>query len=186
VLARPSLREAAPSPTVLEAACGSANDYRRLDSCGIAPLIDYSGFDLCEKNIANARALFPKARFQTGNVFSIDAVEKSFDLLFLHDLLEHLSVQGIEVAVREVCRVTRQAMCVGFFQMHEFPEHRVRPFEDYHWNTLSMERMRNLFRQQGFEAQVIHVSTFLRQQWGCDYTHNPNAYTFILRAAEGI
>ncbi len=48
-----------PSLSVLEPACGSANDYRFLDAYGLARLVDYTGFDLCAKNIENARALFP-------------------------------------------------------------------------------------------------------------------------------
>ena len=56
----------------------------------------------------------------------------------------------------------------------------VRPVEDYHWNTLSVERMRELFAQHGFEGQVVHIGSFLRWATGCDQTHNPNAYTFLL------
>jgi len=58
---------------VLEPACGSANDYRFLDTFGIARLLDYVGFDLCEKNIVNASGMFPGVRFKVGNVLEIDA-----------------------------------------------------------------------------------------------------------------
>jgi hypothetical protein len=39
-----------------------------------------------------------------------------------------------------------------------------------------------LFAAQGFEGSVLHVATFLREQVGCEETHNPKAYTFLLRA----
>jgi hypothetical protein len=68
-----------------------------------------------------------------------------------------------------------------FFKMDEVPEHRVRPVDEYHWNLLSMERMKGLFAGCGFGAQVLHIGTFLRQQLGCEQTHNPNATTFFLR-----
>jgi hypothetical protein len=32
--------------SVIEAACGSANDYRYFDRYGLAPLLSYTGFDL--------------------------------------------------------------------------------------------------------------------------------------------
>ena len=48
---------AAPFFYVL-AACGSANDYRFLHSCGVADFLDYTGYDLCAKNIQNARGIF--------------------------------------------------------------------------------------------------------------------------------
>jgi ubiquinone/menaquinone biosynthesis C-methylase UbiE len=167
---------------VLEVACGSANDYRFWDRYGLAPLLNYTGIDLCQKNIENARALFPTVQFKTGNVFEIAAEAKAYDYCVLQDLLEHLSLEGMEKAVDELCRVTSEGMCVGFFQMDERPEHMVRPAEDYHWNLLSMSRMKQLFADRGFVSQVIHVNTFLLQQFGWGEMHNKNAYTFFLKA----
>jgi SAM-dependent methyltransferase len=173
---------ASPRWRVLEPACGSANDYRFLAACGIARRIDYSGFDLCPKNIENARALFPGVDFATGNVFEIAGPDNAYDLCFLHDLFEHLSPEGIQTAAKEICRVTRRGICIGFFDMDEIPSHQIRPLEEYHGNTLSMSQMRALFAAGGFSAQVLHVGTFLRRQLGCGQTHNPNAYTFVLEA----
>ena len=73
-------------------------------------------------------------------------------------------------------------MCIGFFQMDETPEHLVRPIEDYHWNLLSMSRMKQSFARHGFASQAIHVSTFLVEQFGWGETHNNNAYSFVLSA----
>lgn len=175
---RPSLLGARPA--VLEPACGSANDYRFLDAYGIARHLEYTGFDLCPRNIENARGLFRGVRFELGNVFEIAAPDKEFDFCIVHDLFEHLSPEGLSTAVREVCRVTRQGLCIGFFNMDEISEHVVRRVDEYYWNRLSMARIRESFAGHGFQAQVIHIGTFLRQI-GCEETHNPNAYTFILR-----
>ncbi len=176
-----ALRDEQPQRiSVLEPACGSANDYRFLEAFGLARLIEYMGFDLCEKNIENARAMFPEARFETGNVFEIRAPARAYDFCFLHDLFEHFSTRGMAVAVQEVCRVTQRGLCIGFFNMDEIPDHLVRPTGEYHWNTLSMEQMRAQFAQHGFAAQVLHIGSLLKGRCGCDRTHNPNAYTFAL------
>jgi ubiquinone/menaquinone biosynthesis C-methylase UbiE len=164
---------------VLEPACGSANDYRYLEACGIARLIDYTGFDLCEKNIANARTLFPQVRFKVENVFEIAAPDQSFDLTFVHDLLEHFSIAGLERAVAELCRVTRHGLCVNFFQIEEMPDHIVRPIDDYHINTLSLAKTEELFSRHGFLVQPLHIGSYLRHRIGCRETHNPHAYTFL-------
>lgn len=164
---------------VLEPACGSANDYRCLASCGIARLIDYTGFDLSAKNRLNARGLFPDAKFEVGNVFEIPAADGAFELSFVHDLFEHLSPAALPVAIRELCRVTRRGLCAAFFQMDEIPEHIIRPVEEYHWNTLSLNRTQALFAEQGFGVQPLHIGTYLRWRTGCAETHNSNAYTFI-------
>jgi SAM-dependent methyltransferase len=169
-------------PQVFEPACGSANDYRYLHAYGLSRFLDYTGLDLCAKNIENARALFPETRFERGNVFELAAPDEAFDFSFTHDLFEHLSPAGLHAAIKEICRVTSRAICVGFFNMDEIRDHVVRPVDEYYWNTLSMARMRDLFAQHGFAARVWHIGSFLRRQLGCDETHNPNAYTFVLRA----
>jgi hypothetical protein len=172
-----------PPLTVFEPACGSANDYRFLHSFGIARFLDYTGIDLCSKNIQNAEALFQDPHFEQGNVFEINAQDNAFELSFVHDLFEHLSTEGLQIALKELCRVTRRAICANFFQMDEIPEHVVRPTDEYHWNLLSMDQIKNLFAAHGFFGQIIQIKSFLGQEFGCDYTHNPNAYTFILYRA---
>ncbi|MBI2949168.1 MAG: methyltransferase domain-containing protein [Verrucomicrobia bacterium] len=169
---------------VCEPACGSATDYRFLHSFGIARLVDYVGWDLCEKNIRNARAMFPGTRFEIGNVFEVEAPDKTFDLCLVHDLFEHLSIVALERAAGEICRVTREALCLGFFNMHEEADHIVRAVEDYHWNTLSLGWTSALFEQQGFAVQPVHIGTLLKWRFGCEETHNENAYTFFATAAE--
>jgi SAM-dependent methyltransferase len=166
--------------SVLEPACGSANDYRFLHAYGLTRFLDYTGVDICAKNVENARAQFPQARFEMGNVFELSMPDQAFDLCFVHDLFEHLSLEGLDIAIREVCRVTRRGLCVGFFNLDEIPEHIVRPTEEYHWNTLSLSRMKQAFASYGFTARVLNVGAFLRQHFGAEETHNANACTLIL------
>lgn len=172
--------QTAPRLRVLEPACGSANDYRFFARFGLARHLDYSGFDLCEKNVLNARALCPEADFQVGNVLDMKQAGQSVDVVVVHDLFEHLSPAALEQALTEVIRVTRQAMCLSFFQMHEEPEHLVRPVDEYHWNRLSLPRVRERLESGGFTVQAIHLDTFLMRQFSGEPTHNPHAY--VLRA----
>ncbi|OHB76813.1 MAG: hypothetical protein A2Z25_04000 [Planctomycetes bacterium RBG_16_55_9] len=167
--------------SVLEAACGSANDYRFIDAFGIGRLLDYTGFDLCEKNIRNAKQMFPAAHFKVGNVLEIDAQDKAFDCCFVHDLFEHLSMRALEVAIAEICRVTRNGICVGFFNMYEGDRHVVEAVGDYHWNKLSVAETKAAFERYGIVVDVIHIDAFLRSKFGCSDTHNKGAYTFIIR-----
>jgi SAM-dependent methyltransferase len=166
--------------SVLEPACGSANDYRFIEAFGIARLLDYTGFDLCEKNVRNAKLMFPEARFDVGNVLEIDADDKAFDYCFVHDLFEHLSIEAMEAAIAEICRVTRQGICAGFFNMHEDDRHKVRVVGDYHWNKLSMARTKATFERHASAIQVIHIDRFLASKFGCRDTHNKGAYTFVV------
>ncbi len=167
--------------SVLELACGSGNDYRFIESFGIARLLDYTGFDLCEKNISNAKEMFPDVRFEVGNVLEIESPDNAFDYCFVHDLFEHLSVEATEAAIAEVCRVTRQGICVGFFNMHEADEHTVEIVEDYHWNKLSAGRTREVFERHASAVEVIVIDKFLASKFNCGDTHNKEAYTFVIK-----
>ena len=166
---------------VLEPACGSANDYRFIEAFGIARLLDYTGFDLCEKNISNAKQMFPETRFEEGNILEIDAKDNAFDYCFVHDLFEHLSIEAMEVAISEICRVTRQSLCIGFFNMHNGDQHTVKTVGNYHWNELSAARTKVIFEHYASVVEVIHIDTFLSSKFGCSDTHNKGAYTFVIR-----
>ncbi|NGO39791.1 class I SAM-dependent methyltransferase [Limisphaera ngatamarikiensis] len=165
---------------VLEPACGSANDARFLDRYGLLRIFDYTGFDLCPANVANARALCPRGRFLEANLFELPFPDRAFDLAFLHDLFEHLSPRALPVAARELCRVVRYGLCLHFFHMDEIPEHVVQPLGPYHWNLLSLDQTWNLFAREGFHGVPIHIGSYLQQRTGSPRTHNPAAYTFLL------
>ena len=165
---------------VLEPACGSANDYRFLECYGLTRFLDYTGVDLSESNIANARRLAADGKFEIGNVFGLEYEDQSFEAVYVHDLFEHLSILGLEQAAAEICRVARQAIAVSLFSMHEGQKHLTRVVGDYHCNTLSLGRTRPLFERHGFSVQVIHLSTLLEWELGCGPYHNPNAYTLLL------
>ena len=168
----------ADRPTVIEAACGSANDYRYLAGFGIAPHIDYRGFDLCEKNIANAREMFPGADFRCGNVLDIDADDRRFEICVFHDLLEHLSIDAMAQATAEVCRIADRSVLAHFFQMHDAPEHLVRTKDDYHWNRLALGKVAELFAAGGFDlVRPVRIADLLAARFGDAPTHNEYAWT---------
>ena len=187
---RAALSQARAQPiSVLEVACGSANDYRFLDSYGVARFLNYSGFDLSADNIANARDMFPQADFQRGNVFDIPRPDESVDVVLVFDLFEHLSLEGLEVALDEACRVARRGLVLNFFNVEDIAEHRHHPVAErrYHWNTLSLKRLTASLtaRSKGVETVHIHamaVDTF--RSYGVFDSFlddlNPNLYTFLV------
>jgi SAM-dependent methyltransferase len=173
--------------SVLEPACGSANDYRFLHEYGIAGLLDYKGFDLSERNVENAREMFPAVPFERGNVFDVSEPDASFDYVLVSDLFEHLSLEGMEAAAAEVFRVSRRGVLAHFFNMAGIPRHIARPMpaRSYHWNTLSVGRMRDLFRGYSRRVEVTHVHEWLTRTYSgyAELTPfleacNPSLYTF--------
>ncbi|MHC4248884.1 MAG: methyltransferase domain-containing protein [Planctomycetota bacterium] len=178
-------REPGRRVPTLEMACGSANDYRFFGAFGIARFLDYVGVDLCEKNVLNAREMFPDVPFRVGNAMEIDARDGEFGLCIVQDLLEHLSLEAMERAVAELCRVTRRRLCVGFFNIYDRDEHTVRPVDDYYCNELSLERTREAFEREGFAVEAARVGDLLASRFGCGETHNDGACTFIAERRPG-
>ncbi len=172
--------------SVVEPACGSANDYRYIDAYGISRFLEYKGFDLSAKNVANAREMFGEGRFEVGNVLEIEAGDGAYDYCFVHDLFEHLSLEAMEVAVGEVCRVTRRGICAGFFNMYEGGEHVEKVVGEYHWNRLSAARTREMFERPGWGVEVIGIDAFLKSRFGFEDTHNKGAYTFLVKREDEL
>jgi len=165
---------------VLEPACGSANDYRCLNSFEISAFLKYTGFDICEKNITNALSRFPNVDFQTANVLEMPFEENSYDYLFVHDLFEHLSPIALEAALAEICRVTRKQALLSFFNMRDIDRHLAQSCGLYHWNVLSLKRIRKALTKLGCLTDVVHIDSFLRDNYRCDDYHNKEAYTIIV------
>jgi SAM-dependent methyltransferase len=179
-------REALSTPpgtrlSVIEAACGSANDYRAFAAYGVGAHLDYTGFDLTEANVANAREMFPDVDFRRGDVQDIPAADGSYDWAMTSDLLEHLSPQACNRAIDELCRVSRAGVIIIFFIMSDVEEHTVTPRRSYHVNELSMERIRDRFVGQGLTPEFVHISGMLKERFGFDDYYNRRAWSMVAR-----
>jgi SAM-dependent methyltransferase len=172
----------APSISVLEFACGSANDYRAFADYGIARFLDYTGIDLNKTNIANAKRNFPDVNFRVGSILSLPEADRSIDYVIGFDILEHLSLEAMQTAVDEAVRISRRGLYFAFFRMEEIPENVDDPRGNYHINRLSAPRMREQMTQKFTSAQVMHMPTLLTDDYGYTHSYNRKAFTLI---AEG-
>ena len=167
--------------SVLEPGCGSANDYRFLDSFGAAKFLNYTGIDICQKNITNALRRFPDVSFEVDDIMRIAAGDNTYDYSFVHDLFEHLSIPAMELSLRQLSRVTGKQACLCFFNMADIPEHIIKPNGLYHWNTLSLCKVCDTLKDAGaFDIDIVHIDTFLKENYDCTDHHNKNAYTLII------
>jgi len=173
--------------SVLEVACGSANDYRAFAECGLAARIDYRGIDLSEKNVANARRRFPSVAFDVGDVRDLPFDDEEHDYVVASDLFEHLPISGMERALSEAMRVARRGLALTFFNMHEGPEHEVRPTRLYHWNRLSRPLIEERLRRRFPSIRVVPIAAWLSDRYGYAHSYNPRAYSiFALRDPDAV
>lgn len=164
--------------SVLELACGSANDYRYFDRYGLAQHLSYTGVDLNDKNIANARRRHPGVDFQVQNVLDLPFPDRSYDYVLVFDLFEHMSIEAMEQAIGQACRLADKGMVLTFFSMADTPEHKVEPVRTYFWNVLSSTKIRQLIEDQFGPVQAIRIRDLLRDDFGYGGSYNQNAWTF--------
>lgn len=177
-------RRALPAPAgtrlpVLEVACGSANDYRFMDAPGLAGHLDYTGLDLCRKNIANARRRFPGVRFIEGSALSSGLAARSRDIVFVHDLLEHLSGPAIEVCLGELARIARDEIWIHLFQATPAPAHEIRPTAAYHVNRISLPAAAATLREHGFEVEAFFIGHWIGEKFGVPDHYNSAAASLL-------
>lgn len=175
--------------SVLECGCGSANDYRFWDAYGIARFLNYKGFDLSEDNVANAREMFPDVNFECGNIFNIREKDESFDYVVVFDLFEHLSLEGVEIALREACRVARRGLVLNLFNVSDIAQHVSNPVPErhYHWNTLSLRQISDSFATHARKVEAVNIHRLLCGKYGSEGLYdsflmdvNQNLVTFYL------
>jgi ubiquinone/menaquinone biosynthesis C-methylase UbiE len=167
--------------SVLEFACGSANDYRSFVESGLARLLDYRGVDLTPKNIANARRRFPGISFEVGDITALPYPDGSCDCVIASDIFEHLPAGAIEQALDEAARLARDTVVLTFFNMADIPAHEIREKGAYNWNTLSRSRVVERLGRHFRAVEAISVARFLADRFDYPRTYNRNAWTVVAR-----
>lgn len=135
--------------------------------------------DLNDANIENARSRFPGVDCEVGNVLDLPYDDQNFDYVVVCDLFEHLSLEAMEQAVREACRLARRGVIITFFSMADQPEHTVQPVRSYYWNTLSKPRLQELLENDFGPVEAIRIRRLLREEFGYRRSYNKNAWTMI-------
>jgi SAM-dependent methyltransferase len=174
--------------SVIEFACGSANDYRAFVDYGLARFLDYRGVDLTAKNIANARRRFPGVQFEVGDVVNLRYPDDAVDVVIASDLFEHLAVDVMDRALDEAGRLARHAVVLTFFNMLDIPDHVIRPKGAYHWNRLSRPRVEAHLSRQFGSVSATPIATWLAEQYDYTHSYNRGAWTIVAtddRSTEG-
>jgi SAM-dependent methyltransferase len=169
----------APPLSVLEFACGSANDYRAFADYGIAQFLDYTGIDLNDTNIANAKRRFPDVNFRVDSILSLPEADHSIDYVIGFDILEHLSLPAKRAAMDSAVRICRRGVHFAFFQMGEVPDDVSKPVRRYHVNLLSAPRMREYMGEHFDSIEIINVKKMLMSDFGAEHSYNRGAFTLL-------
>lgn len=119
-------------------------------------------------------------------VLATDLPDGSFDCLYCHDLLEHLSLDALECALAEMFRIARTDILLHFFNGKSSGDHEVIPVGRYYRNRLSMTRIAAFFERLGATATVLEMDRWLREKTGSPAYHNPHAFSLLVEKASGL
>lgn len=131
-------------PKLLDIGCGAGNYFGDFKLSRLNEFITYEGIDIAEKNIFIAKRLYPKIKFEIGNIISLPLPNSSYDIILVSHVFEHLSTDFLDNAINEAIRVTKDLLIINFFNEKDVPEHIVRRVRACHWNTLARERIKSL------------------------------------------
>ena len=146
---------------LLDAGCGSGNFYESFSKTGMFPFIDYVGIDISRKNIQNCRELYPGVRFEVGDIQLLPFPDQSFDVVLASRVLEYLPITGMEQALRELMRVSRDAVIINFFCERDSNDHVEREVLRYNRNCISKIRLLEFLRSFPLAIQMLdHYGPF--------------------------
>lgn len=166
---------------VLEIACGSGNDYATIQDIGLSGHITYAGFDISWKNIQNARARFPGVNFFEASILNSGLPDNGVDYLFVHDLIGHLSPDGMEVALREIMRLVRKEAWIHCYNVIDADRHDVRPLSPYFRTRISATKLTASLEQAGADVETVSISALLDRKFHFVPEYTGTACTFIAR-----
>ncbi len=175
---------AAERISLLEIACGSGNDFKAIRDFGLAEHVAYSGLDISWKNIANARDRFRGVDFFEASILDSGLPSGSFDVIFVHDLLGHLSPEALEVALAEIMRITRREAWLHCHNVADIDHHEVHPFFSYYRNRLSLSGLvASLERAGAADVTIVPISAMLERKFGFTPEYTASAGTLLVRKA---
>lgn len=95
--------------SILEIGCGFGRNIKFLIDNGVIPK-KITGVDISQKMLKKAKQYINTSdvRLVISDIHKLPFSDKSFDLVLLHGILMHVSKQNIEVALKEVFRVTNK------------------------------------------------------------------------------
>jgi len=162
-----AVEQLGPSPiTILEIGCGSANEYEGFVATGIAQNLIYTGIDISERNIDNARRRYPEVDFKVGDILTDDFDERSYDVVLMKDVLEHMSLQACHFCLDRAISISRFIVLIAFFNEDAMAtEHTIQPLRLYHWNRYSRCRLLEHLSSPRLQIEIDEVPESLLKEY---------------------
>lgn len=150
---------------VLDVGCGSGWMWENFKKKGIK--INYKGVDLTRDFIEGARIDFPEVWWEVQDARDLREVNKSFDVVTLYHVLEHIPYPGWKDAIKEAVRVARKLVIVTIWRglVEESSDHEMDMYDDiekYDYlrariaNYIGKDELFDLFKELEFEDIPHH------------------------------
>ncbi|MCP4450104.1 MAG: hypothetical protein GY809_01475, partial [Planctomycetes bacterium] len=102
------------------------------------------------------------------------------DYVFVHDLFEHLSPCGLDLALDQVMQLAHKQAWLHFFNLTDIEQHDFRQVGTYYWNTLSLRQIKETLSAYTSRIEVISIPTLLQAKFAWNQYHNQEAVTLLV------
>lgn len=96
---------------VLDVGCGAGCMYDYLKGTGV----EYTGIDLSKRSLSVFKKHHPEAEIYCATCFDLPFTDNLFDTVFCLMFLEHLHPKEYPKAIREMTRVAKRQVVIGWF-----------------------------------------------------------------------
>ncbi|MBF8296091.1 MAG: glycosyltransferase [Bacteroidetes bacterium] len=97
---------------VLDLGCGPGAMWRHLEA--YKPRLTWAGVDITPEMVAVAQSRFPSVPVYQADAAQTPLASKSFDVVLIRHMLEHLPVDTFNGVIREAMRLARRAIAIDF------------------------------------------------------------------------
>lgn len=127
--------------SILDAGCGVGN----LFDCLKEFEIDYTGIDISKPSLDEFKRVHPKVNLHHGSCIDLPFESKSFNIVVIAHVLEHLHPNEYSIALREASRVAKEVILISWFKPPRHFAHITSP--TYYTNQYDIEEVKNIIWQ---------------------------------------
>ncbi len=153
-------KEFLPQGNVLEIGSGGGRDARELISMGY----EYTGTDISEGLLTNARSMLPNAKFLKMSVYNLKFPKNTFDGFWASAILLHIPKDRINDALNKIRSVLKQGG-VGFISLKEGQGEKVETETQRLFTYYQSGEFKEILVNIGFKVLYERRKDFPKTKW---------------------
>lgn len=126
------------------------------------------GMDILEETfqIAKNTSYFNKVRFEKGNLLNMKYQNQSFDITFCLNLLHHIHIKDLEIALNELSRVTKSYLIIEIRNKKNilnlsYTKFKLNKYKNLPTNTNSIMEINEILEKSRFKLEKVECKNHI-------------------------